>query len=89
MATSNKDKKSNALKKDFTSPATKLLDKRRELYKAYEDYETQKEEFKKKVLYIFAKSNIGRRVQAEGKKDQRQGWSNTRGIDTVLQNFTR
>jgi chromosome segregation ATPase len=44
----NKTKEAKTLKKDFNSPATKLLDKRRELYKAYEDFETQKEEYKKK-----------------------------------------
>ena len=43
------------LKKDFNSPATKLLDKRRELYKAYEDFETQKEEYKKKEEEFKAK----------------------------------
>jgi hypothetical protein len=44
----NKTKETKTLKKDFNSPATKLLDKLRELYKAYEDFETQTEEYKKK-----------------------------------------
>ena len=71
MATQNKDKNTNKLKKDFTSPATKLLDKRRELYKAYEDFETQKEEFKKKVFINFDHNLLilGRRIQAKREKN--------------------